>query len=94
MANKKLQDIKGKNIELELSFKEITFYKYMTTLFGYSHILKIEEKQNLKQKLNIIIENSHTNKNITSIYQALYTATPLIKELQQIFSTKSGASTS
>ncbi len=87
IANKKLRDIKGKKVELELSLKEITFYQYMTTLFGYSRILHIEEIPSLKQKLNSFIENSHTNKDITSIYQALYTATPLTKELQQIFST-------
>ncbi|MEA3228065.1 MAG: ComEC/Rec2 family competence protein [Campylobacterota bacterium] len=84
--SKKLQDIKGKKITLELWFKEISFYQYMTTFFGYSHIIDIEKTESFKQKLNHFIEKSHTNKDITYIYQALYTATPLTKELQTTFS--------
>ena len=87
VANKNLRDIKGKKVDLELTIKELTFYQYMTTFFAYTKILKVQENKTLKQILNTYIENSHTNKDIISIYQALYTATPLTKELQSTFST-------
>ena len=87
VANKNLRDIKGKKVDLELTIKELTFYQYMTTFFAYTKILKVQENKTLKQTLNTYIENAHTNKDIISIYQALYTATPLTKELQSTFST-------
>jgi len=85
--SKTLENIKGKKVMLELWLQDITFYQYMQTFFGYTRFIKIEKKQTLKQKLNNSLAKIHQNSDITSIYQALYTATPLPKELQQIFST-------
>jgi len=87
VKNKKFPKSKGKKVVIELWLQTITFYQYMTTFFGYSKILKIEKKKTLKQEVNSFLTDAHTNNNITYIYQALYTATPLTKELQQIFST-------
>ena len=85
--SKKFPNNKGGKVVVELWLQEMSFYQYMTTSFGYSRIIKVEKEKSLKQKLNYFLDEKHTNKNITYIYQALYTATPLTKELQQIFST-------
>ncbi len=86
-TKKDFQPAIEKRITLELWAGKITFYEYMTKFYAYSKILEIDEQKTLKQKLNSSVFHSHANKDIANIYQALYTATPLSKELQTTFST-------
>jgi len=86
-AKKSLQNIKGKLVKLEIWAGRISFYEYLTSFYAYSKIKYIYNKPSLKQELNSYISSSHTNKNIANIYQALYTASPLSRELQSTFST-------
>lgn len=86
-AKKSLQDIKNQEIELEIWPKDLNFYKYLTTFYGPSKIININEKESTKQNLNAFILSSHKEKETANIYQALYTATPLDIELQKSFST-------
>jgi len=85
--SKNFEDAKGKTLHLEIYAGEISFYEYMTYFYSYSKVLSIENVHSLNQILNNYISSVHNDQNITSIYQALYTATPLNKELQNIFST-------
>lgn len=85
-AKKSLQDIKNQEIELEIWPKDLDFYKYLTTFYGPSKIIRINEAKSAKQSLNELISSSHKEKEIANIYQALYTATPLDISLQKSFS--------
>jgi competence protein ComEC len=85
-AKKSLPYVKEKKLTLKLYASKVTFYEYLTSFYAYSNIESIDEIESLKQKLNSHISSQHKDKNITNIYQALYTASPLTKELQTIFS--------
>lgn len=86
-SKKSFPNAKGKKIKLEVWAGKITFYEYLRSFFVFSKLLHIYETFTLKQKLNSHIALHHENENITAIYQALYSATPLKKELQSTFST-------
>jgi competence protein ComEC len=83
IAKKDLKDIKNKDIKLEVWCGDITFYEYLRSFFAYSKILEVSNANNIKHSLNTAIENSHTNKDISSIYKALYTASPLPYHIQK-----------
>jgi len=85
-ANKSLEDIKGKKISLEIWAGEKSFYEYLVSFYAYSKIIYIHNNITLKQKLNSHLSSSHKNEDITSIYQALYTASPLKYHLYSTFS--------
>jgi len=77
---------KGKRLKLEIWAGKITFYEYMTSFFAFSKVIYTYKSPTLKQNLNSFIDKQHTDKDITNIYQALYTATPLETHLQNTFS--------
>lgn len=86
IAKKSFPSTKGKKVKLEIFFKDITFYEYMTGFFVFSKVLHIYNNPTLKENLNSTISNTHENKDIANIYKALYTASPLNPELQLSFS--------
>ena len=86
-AKESFEDAKDKKLELEVFASKVSFYEYLTTFYAYTKVQKISEIKTLKQELNSFIASEHTNPNITNIYQALFSATPLNKELQTAFST-------
>jgi len=84
--NKNFSDITGKNIELEIKTSNINFYEYLTSFYSYSKILHVDNAISLKEQINNEISALHVDEKVSSIYKALYTATPLNNELQKIFS--------
>lgn len=82
----KFPHAKGSKIKLEIWAGKISFYQYMSSFFTFSKIIYLYKTPSLKQKLNNFISTCHKDNNITQIYQALYTATPLEKNLQNKFS--------
>ena len=86
-AKKSLPNILGKKLKLEIWAEKTSFYEYLTYFYTFSKILDISDAISLKQELNTFITSKHTNKHASDIYKALYTATPLSKELQDNFST-------
>ncbi len=85
-AKKPLPPSIGKKLKLEVWVGNISFYEYMTNFYSFSKIIHTYKSQTSKQKLNTFISSKHEDKNITHIYQALYTATPMPSTLQTIFS--------
>ncbi|NPA59346.1 MAG: ComEC/Rec2 family competence protein [Epsilonproteobacteria bacterium] len=83
---KNINNLTEKKFTLKIYTNRVSFYGYLTSFYSYSKILKIKKLDTLKQKLNHFIASQHTDKNMTNIYQALFSATPLNKELQQSFS--------
>ena len=86
-ASKKLPPSKGKKLKLEVWAGEISFYEYMTSFYSWSKVEETYKTTTIKEELNTYISQSHNNQEIANIYQALYTATPLSKDLQSTFST-------
>jgi len=85
-ASNKLQNYKDKNILIEIWAGKITFLAYFKNFFAFSKIIKTIDSPPLKNRLNTAIMKVHTNKEIASIYQALFLAKPLPYNLQKIFS--------
>ena len=77
----------GKTLKLEVWAGKITFYQYLTSFYAYTKIKYTYKNITLKQKLNSFIKSQHSNIYISSIYQALFSATQLNKSLQSTFST-------
>ncbi len=76
----------GKEIQLEIWAGKISFFEYLTSFYAYSKIQKIVKTSSLKEKLNSYLDSTHKDKDISSIYKALYTATSLPSHLQKHFS--------
>ncbi|SFV50176.1 Competence protein [hydrothermal vent metagenome] len=85
-ASKKLQDIKYKHISMEIWAGKVDFYDYMHSFYSFSKILEIHADKSYKTQLNALINEQHKSKDISLVYQALFTAKALPIELQQIFS--------
>lgn len=85
-AKESFQNVKGKEIELKIYAGKKSFYEYLTSFYAFSKISYVYQQESLKEKVNAHISKSHADKDIASIYQALYTATPLEKHLHPIFS--------
>jgi competence protein ComEC len=58
----------------------------LTSFYAYSRLKDTSNTLNSKQKLNTLIQNQHKDNDISYLYQALFTATQLPKNLQGIFS--------
>lgn len=85
-ASKKLQNLKYRKVELEARAGKISFYEYMHGFYCFSKILKIYPDDSYKSKLNSFIDTQHEDKNISLLYQALFSAKQLPYELQKLFS--------
>ena len=85
-ASKNLEDIKNKNIELEVWAGKISFYEYMRTFFAFSKILKISKESSYKERISTLISKQHQDEKISAIYKALFLAQPLEPSLQSKFS--------
>ena len=85
-ASSKLSDIKYRKVQLEAWVGEISFYEYMTNFFCFSKILKIYPDSSYKTALNNFIDKQHSNRDISLLYQALFSAKQLPYELQTLFS--------
>lgn len=83
----KFQEAVGKKLHLEIWTKDISFYDYLSNFYASSKIIYIYKTPSLKEKLNQAIAKQHTDKDITQLYQALFSAKSLPNKLQTLFST-------
>lgn len=84
-AKKEFQDVTGKEIELEIFIDKLSFYEYMKQFFAYSKIIQVHPTSTAKNNLGTLIEEQHQEKKFAQVYEALYLAKPLPKELQTTF---------
>lgn len=75
-----------KDIEIEIFTEGIGFYDFLSSFYANSKILNIDEKPNLRSKVNDAIASSHTNRDIAYIYQALFCASDVPSSMQVAFS--------
>jgi len=85
LSNKTSQ-ILGKEIKLEIWMGKISFYEYMSSFYSFSKLLHVYKKTSLKEELQNFIASQHKDKKITSIYNALFSASSLTPQLQTQFS--------
>ena len=85
-ASKKLSNVKYKNVQLEAWAGKISFHEYMHGFFCFSKILRVYEDTSYKTQLNLFIDTQHKDNNVSLVYQALFTAKQLPRELQTLFS--------
>ncbi len=85
-ASKSLPSIKYQKIELEVWAGKISFHEYMSSFYSFSKILQIHKDESYKTRLNTYIDSQHQDKNISLLYQALFSAKQLPYELQVVFS--------
>ena len=85
-ASTKLQDIKYKHITMEIWAGKVDFYDYMHSFYSFSKIIEVHPDKSYKTQLNSLINEQHKYKDISLVYQALFTAKQLPLELQKIFS--------
>lgn len=77
------------NINISLLTKNISFYNYIKIFYANSfniRYLNNKIEYNLKNKILEYIDNQHNNNLITSLYEALYLAKPISKDLRVIVS--------
>jgi len=87
IASKKQEPIKGKIVQMEIWAGKISFYEYLRTFFAFSKILEVKEDNSLREKVAGFIQMQHEEKKVAEIYEALFLAKPLSRELQTHFST-------
>lgn len=85
-ASTKLQDIKYKHLTMEIWAGKVDFYDYMHSFYSFSKIIEVHPDKSYKTQLNSLINEQHKHKDISLVYQALFTAKQLPLELQKIFS--------
>lgn len=85
-ASKKLQDIRYRKVQLEAWAGKISFYEYMHGFYCFSKILHLYPNNSYKNRLNSFIDKQHKDKDISLLYQALFTAKQLPYKLQILFS--------
>ena len=82
-ASKNLENIKAREVQLEVWARKISFFEYMRSFYAFSKILQIYPDNDYKTKLNNAIAKQHEDEDISLIYQALYTAKQLPYHLQK-----------
>lgn len=85
-AKKSLENVLSKEIEVEIWVKNITFYDYLNSFFGYGKIISINEKESLKSNLNNSLDDAHPNHQMAQLYKALYLAEDVDQNMQNAFS--------
>ena len=85
--NLKIGDILDKNVQAEFDLSRLDFLGYLRGFYAKSKYFKIIKDESFKAKLNAAIAIEHENKDIATIYKALYTAAPQDLELRQKLAT-------
>ena len=78
---------KNDEINIYINTNKIAFLKYLKGFYTTSfNIQKINTTQTLKQKLSRRINNQHENGDISSLFNALFFAIPVSKEVRDVCS--------
>lgn len=76
-------DMMDQKITAEFALNRLDFLGYLKGFYAKSKILYGEDDNGFKTRLNSLIAVQHKDKDIATIYKALYTASPQDKELRQ-----------
>jgi len=81
-VSQKTPQIVGKKIKLEVWMGDISFYEYMSSFYSFSKLLYVYKKTSFKEKLQSFIASQHQEKDIATLYNALFSASGLTPQLQ------------
>jgi len=73
----------AQKIKMVIYGGKVSFYQYLSSFYTYNKILYIYKALPLKMQLNQYIDTQHKDKNASSIYKALFSATPMPYDIQQ-----------
>ena len=73
-------------VHIKIYTKKLTFFSYLKGFYARGWFLSQTKQNTLREKLAQNITNQHTNKDISTIYKALYLAYPLDHKLYTFFS--------
>jgi competence protein ComEC len=79
----KIGDVMEKNVRAEFDLSRLDFLGYLKGFYAKSRDFYAFEDESFKAKLNADIASQHENKEIATIYKALYTAAPEDSLLRQ-----------
>lgn len=79
----KIGDVMEKNVRAEFNLSRIDFLGYLKGFYAKSKDFYATDDESFKAKLNLAIASEHQNKDIATIYKALYTAAPQDTQLRQ-----------
>ncbi len=82
IVSKKYPHLLHKKLQLEVWAGDISFLDYLTSYFAFSKIITIYPQNSLKDNVRHTINTQHENPTLSALYNALFLATPLPKELQ------------
>ena len=85
-APEHLRNLQGYRVQMSIRSKRLTFPDYLKGFFAYSMILKVYPERSFKAKLSDAIISLHASERIGQIYAALFTASPMGKELRSVLS--------
>ncbi len=86
-ASKRFHSVKGKYVKIRIYPYKLNFLNFLKGFYVKGWFLKTYQNNKFtKNKFESFIENQHTNKDIATIYKALFLAKPLTYELYQKFS--------
>ncbi len=72
----KIGDVMEKNVRAEFDLSHLDFLGYLKGFYAKSRDFYAFEDESFKAKLNADIASQHENKEVATIYKALYTAAP------------------
>jgi len=81
-----IRDLVGRSISVTLFIKELNFFSFIRGTYYNSYVSKVHRELTMQKQVSNLITSLHPNKNIGSLYSALYTASPLSKELRATIS--------
>ena len=82
IADEELRNLSGYKVSLWMKTDRISFLEYLRGFFTYSRIEHVERTSLLRYGLSNSIAAVHKNHAIKEIYGALFTATPMSKEVR------------
>ena len=79
----KIGDVMDKEVQAEFDLSRLDFLGYLKGFYAKSHDFHAKDDLSFKSMLNSAIASEHENRDIATIYKALYSAAPQDYELRQ-----------
>ncbi|MGD9970553.1 MAG: ComEC/Rec2 family competence protein [Sulfuricurvum sp.] len=79
-----LRDLRGRDVLLELYVKELSFWEYLKGFRARGNIEEVYPQLSLKERLYRRIASQHEESTMQELYGALFVATPMTQEFQQL----------
>ena len=81
-----LRNLQGYRVRMRIHSDRLTYLEYLKGFFVFSTIERVHPQRSVKMKLADTIASLHASERIGRIYAALFTASPMDKELRSVLS--------